>query len=77
MSRNTIIFLILALLFCSTSSYAARLTPSVTAMPDNQNKGGEDIEFEQGCEGISEQECILGKTLLAHIDYIYTQDTTP
>ncbi|KAL7612200.1 phytosulfokines 3 [Lactuca sativa] len=76
MSRTTIFF-ILVLLFCSPPPYTASLT-TTTTMTKHKNKGGvETAQIEEGCEGIGEEECLMRRTLVAHIDYIYTQNQTP
>ena len=36
----------------------------------------QNIDFEDGevsCEGVNEEECLMRRTLVAHVDYIYTQ----
>lgn len=43
-------------------------------------KGGNEAETyvaEESCEGLSEEECLMRRTLLAHTDYIYTQKQNP
>ncbi|KAI3794143.1 hypothetical protein L1987_36770 [Smallanthus sonchifolius] len=76
MSRPATLLLILALLLCSNPSHAAR--PAATTITKHQNKGGvETAEIEEGCEGLGEDECLMRRTLVAHIDYIYTQKTNP
>ncbi|PWA76720.1 phytosulfokine [Artemisia annua] len=82
MSRTTIFLLILALILCSTQSQSTRLMVAATANTKLQNKvyifgGDETAEIEQGCEGIGEDECLMRRTLAAHIDYIYTQKKNP
>ncbi|KAJ9175084.1 hypothetical protein P3X46_013666 [Hevea brasiliensis] len=32
---------------------------------------------EDSCEGVGEEECLMRRTLAAHIDYIYTQKNKP
>lgn len=34
----------------------------------------ENMEVNEGCEGVGEDECLMRRTLAAHIDYIYTQN---
>ncbi|KAI3747839.1 hypothetical protein L6452_10523 [Arctium lappa] len=84
MDRATTLLLILALLLCSTSSTATRLNPAfltaatTTTTTRHQDKGDvETAEIEKGCEGIGEEECLMRRTLVAHLDYIYTQKETP
>ncbi|XP_052205860.1 phytosulfokines 3-like [Diospyros lotus] len=71
--------LMLALLLCCTLSYAGRRekTPAKT-----QHGGVEDdhqhVEVaEESCEGVGEEECLMRRTLTAHVDYIYTQKQKP
>lgn len=37
----------------------------------------EQADIEQSCEGVGEDECLMRRTLAAHIDYIYTQKAKP
>lgn len=32
---------------------------------------------EESCGGIAEEECLMRRTLAAHLDYIYTQNHKP
>lgn len=32
---------------------------------------------EESCKGIGEEECLMRRTLAAHLDYIYTQKENP
>ncbi|KDP44544.1 hypothetical protein JCGZ_16377 [Jatropha curcas] len=34
-------------------------------------------EVEENCVGVEEEECLMRRTLAAHIDYIYTQKNSP
>ncbi|GJW13956.1 phytosulfokines 3 [Tanacetum coccineum] len=78
MSRSITLFLILALFLCSTTSYAARHKAADNKMRRHQNEGrGEPAEIAEVCEGIGEEECLMRRTLIAHSDYIYTQNKTP
>ncbi|KAK8624848.1 hypothetical protein V6N13_089734 [Hibiscus sabdariffa] len=48
-------------------------TPFKTQHPDDIGEENED-----SCEGIvEEEECLMRRTLAAHLDYIYTQKTKP
>ncbi|XP_061359066.1 phytosulfokines-like [Gastrolobium bilobum] len=33
--------------------------------------------FDESCEGVGEDECLMRRTLTAHVDYIYTQKHKP
>ncbi|KAG8364186.1 hypothetical protein BUALT_Bualt19G0100800 [Buddleja alternifolia] len=46
-------------------------TPVETRFKDNEVYVGEE-----SCDGIGEDECLMRRTLQAHIDYIYTQRQT-
>ncbi|CAJ2630401.1 phytosulfokines 3-like [Trifolium pratense] len=37
----------------------------------------EKVNIEDNCEGISEDDCLMRRTLVAHTDYIYTQKQKP
>ncbi|XWS29681.1 hypothetical protein CRYUN_Cryun24cG0051000 [Craigia yunnanensis] len=75
---------VLTLLLVSTLSFAARSGP---AFPNDspaktQAEGTVGTEqsteaVEDGCEGVGEEECLMRRTLAAHIDYIYTQKQKP
>ncbi|KAK5775560.1 phytosulfokines 3 [Gossypium arboreum] len=81
-------FFVLTLLFVSTLSFAARPGP---AFPDQsptktQAKGITVVEteversteaVEDSCQGVGEEECLMRRTLAAHVDYIYTQNHKP
>ncbi|KAL0847580.1 hypothetical protein Bca101_020826 [Brassica carinata] len=76
MAKFTTIF-IMALLLCSTLTYAARLTPTTTTSSYREDSVKEtegDKAEEESCEGIGEEECLIRRTLVAHTDYIYTQN---
>ncbi|CAH8280955.1 unnamed protein product [Arabidopsis lyrata] len=77
MANFTTFFFIIALLLCSTLTYAsARLTPTSVYPEDISVKKME--QGEGNCEGVGEEECFLiRRTLVAHTDYIYTQDHNP
>ncbi|KAF7811096.1 Phytosulfokines 3 [Senna tora] len=46
-------------------------SPSSSIIPNG------DLEAEESCEGIGEEECLMRRTLTAHLDYIYTQKHKP
>ncbi|KAL6209981.1 hypothetical protein ACLB2K_020919 [Fragaria x ananassa] len=72
------------LLFLSITSTAREMpssSPDVTTMKV-QHEGLKDAEVEkvmaeESCEGVGEEECLMRRTLAAHIDYIYTQKNNP
>ncbi|KAL8472863.1 hypothetical protein ACS0TY_029254 [Phlomoides rotata] len=66
-------FFIIALLFISLCS-ATRPGPTVL---DNVEARNEVKDVEDSCNGVSEDECLMRRTLVAHLDYIYTQNHKP
>ncbi|GFZ18835.1 phytosulfokine 2 precursor [Actinidia rufa] len=82
MSKITILFL-LSLLLCSTLSYAARPQPlpaedstAKTHLPGVEATHHGDM-VDESCDGVGEEECLMRRTLAAHLDYIYTQKHNP
>ncbi|CAA7055953.1 unnamed protein product [Microthlaspi erraticum] len=77
MAKFTTIF-IMALLLCSTLTYAARPAPTTTTASSIENSVKEiegDTVEEESCNGIGEEECLIRRSdLVAHTDYIYTQN---
>ncbi|URE05679.1 Phytosulfokine precursor protein (PSK) [Musa troglodytarum] len=71
--------LFLALLLLASLTQAARPQPA-----DSRNDQGEvadeagfDRTTDEECGGISEDECLMRRTLVARTDYIYTQGKKP
>ncbi|PWA37625.1 phytosulfokine [Artemisia annua] len=76
MSRVTIVFfaLVLVLLFSNFSSEARHVPDAVTStITTASNK---DVA-EESCAGVGKEECLMRRTLVAHLDYIYTQEKNP
>ncbi|KAM1048332.1 hypothetical protein ACFX13_028147 [Malus domestica] len=81
-SVKALFFLVLVL--CSTLLvYAARPEPAFSAVNYAKTRL-EGVETEQvdevmgeSCEGVTEEECLMRRTLAAHVDYIYTQKHNP
>ncbi|KAF7135714.1 hypothetical protein RHSIM_Rhsim08G0091500 [Rhododendron simsii] len=77
------LFTLVLLLLCSTLSYAARPAPNPLEhyLVKTQHGGVEaqktEVEVEESCEGVGDEECLMRRTLAAHIDYIYTQKQKP
>ncbi|XVF44957.1 hypothetical protein PTKIN_Ptkin02bG0164700 [Pterospermum kingtungense] len=84
--------IVFLLFFTLSSSVSARPQPSASALQyaaDTPTKltqqyldstEAEKVEVEDSCEGIKaeeEEECLMRRTLAAHVDYIYTQKTKP
>ncbi|KAI3726377.1 hypothetical protein L1987_66174 [Smallanthus sonchifolius] len=80
MSRVMTIILIVVLLL-STLSYAARpmvtLPKTATATTTVVTKSENKDDIEETCEGVGIEECLTRRTLVAHLDYIYTQEKNP
>ncbi|KAG5528338.1 hypothetical protein RHGRI_029118 [Rhododendron griersonianum] len=83
MSKFTTL-LILALLLCSTLSCTARPEPlplEGTLVKTQQRGDHETHEHgevgDESCVGVGEEECLMRRTLAAHVDYIYTQKQNP
>ncbi|XP_052195095.1 phytosulfokines-like [Diospyros lotus] len=84
MSRFTAVFLLLLLLLIScSSSRATRPAPLAwkNTSPENQHPGDETGRPEavdhEDCEAGGDEECLMRRTLAAHLDYIYTQKHQP
>ncbi|XP_073128549.1 phytosulfokines 3-like [Henckelia pumila] len=77
MAKATTIFLLALLLISTLSvSMAARPEPKLR---ENQAETEQQAKREAGnsCQGIEDEECLMRRTLAAHIDYIYTQKHKP
>ncbi|KAM7507228.1 hypothetical protein LguiA_017681 [Lonicera macranthoides] len=72
MSKATTLF-ILAILLCFTLSCTSRPDPFT---PEKTQYKGDEVVDEK-CEGVGEEECLMRRTLVAHVDYIYTQKQKP
>ncbi|CAN8287772.1 unnamed protein product [Cochlearia groenlandica] len=79
---NVSALLTIALLICSMLMCTARLDPAfsastatISANQSNQEKkieGKLDDVAEENC-GAKDEDCLMRRTLIAHVDYIYTQ----
>ncbi|XP_010526701.1 PREDICTED: phytosulfokines 2-like [Tarenaya hassleriana] len=76
---NLSALLTLALLVCSALMCAARPEPALTATTSLVNKlqlektgANADDVAEESCGG-EDEDCLIRRTLAAHLDYIYTQ----
>ncbi|KAK8580506.1 hypothetical protein V6N13_143588 [Hibiscus sabdariffa] len=67
MSKLLTLFVAAALLLNSMLCYAARPDP---AFPLTKHPG---VDIDDNCEGVGKEECLMRRTLAAHVDYIYTQ----
>ncbi|XP_068322369.1 phytosulfokines-like [Pyrus communis] len=83
-SKLTSLCVVALLLFLSLFSTTARPLPSsscgVSAVKVQHELKDVEVEkamVEESCEGVGEDECLMRRTLAAHIDYIYTQKRKP
>ncbi|XP_077215623.1 phytosulfokines 3-like [Tasmannia lanceolata] len=67
MSKNSLF--VVALFLLLSLSYAARPEPKT----QQEGFGSENLDANEVCEGVGEEECLMRRTLVAHTDYIYTQ----
>ncbi|OAY45399.1 phytosulfokines [Manihot esculenta] len=82
-SNKVTILCILAILLIISSTLTNAIRPdpaSGSVTPAKIREWGfdeaEKAEVEDSCEG-GEEECLMRRTLAAHIDYIYTQKIKP
>ncbi|KAJ6685788.1 PHYTOSULFOKINE PROTEIN [Salix purpurea] len=73
MSKLTLLTVALLLSFALT--YAAR--PQQVLSDDSLDAMAEEAAVVESCEGLGEEECLMRRTLAAHVDYIYTQKHKP
>ncbi|OWM64776.1 phytosulfokines-like [Punica granatum] len=71
-SRTALLLTLLVLFLLLNSSCAARPNPVLPFSSTAESHSGV-TEAEESCEGRGEEECLMRRTLAAHIDYIYTQ----
>ncbi|KAK2981211.1 hypothetical protein RJ640_030600 [Escallonia rubra] len=77
MSKATTFFIV-ALLLCFTLSSAARPEPTIPEdMPVKSHYKGAEAQVDESCAGGRDEECLMRRTLAAHLDYIYTQKQIP
>ncbi|XP_030538886.1 phytosulfokines-like [Rhodamnia argentea] len=82
MAKITTLFLTSLLLLSAISSCFARPEPVLLDVaPVESNRMGVTTErhelSDENCGGLGEEECLVRRTLAAHIDYIYTQEHHP
>lgn len=80
MSKVSTLCIVSLLLFLTLSYAVARpvatfqdVTPMETHHGHRVNDHVEKVDKEESCEGLGEDECLMRRTLEAHLDYIYTQ----
>ncbi|KAK7386349.1 hypothetical protein VNO78_26528 [Psophocarpus tetragonolobus] len=76
MAKVTALFFI-TLLLCYMLAHAARPQPAFhqESMAKSHPQSVEAVD--ESCEGVGEDECLMKRTLAAHVDYIYTQKHNP
>ncbi|KAK4757445.1 hypothetical protein SAY87_018746 [Trapa incisa] len=84
MSRKVITLFMVSLIFFSTiiTRLEARPGPgpALHDLPSQNEVDNEEemvMEEEDLCKGVGEDECLMRRTLVARIDYLYTQKQTP
>ncbi|CAK9143581.1 unnamed protein product [Ilex paraguariensis] len=74
---STLFILALLLFFFTLTAAAARPEPSLVNPQDREAEVENTNVDEASCEGVGEEECLMRRTLVAHVDYIYTQEHKP
>ncbi|KAF6150545.1 hypothetical protein GIB67_030346 [Kingdonia uniflora] len=80
MSQRTTCLILIALLLVFSQTFAARPEPTLPKESLSDTKHAEvdnKAETVESCEGLGEDDCLMRRTLNAHIDYIYTQEAKP
>ncbi|XWS25490.1 hypothetical protein CRYUN_Cryun27aG0072400 [Craigia yunnanensis] len=57
-------------------SYAARPEPAFP-LTQHEEVEAEKVDIDENCEGVGKEDCLMRRTLAAHVDYIYTQNHKP
>ncbi|MED6218885.1 hypothetical protein PIB30_030659 [Stylosanthes scabra] len=75
MSRG-LLFTVLLLCYTLTCSSRTLLEPLPTVVTQHHQGQSDVEEAEDKCEGVGvgAEECLMRRTLAAHLDYIYTQN---
>nr|XP_034897321.1 phytosulfokines-like [Populus alba]TKR91326.1 hypothetical protein D5086_0000223950 [Populus alba] len=74
MSKLTTLFTV-ALLLSFALNCAAH--PQPVQSDDSLDAMADEAAVVESCEGLGEEECLMRRTLAAHVDYIYTQKHKP
>ncbi|KAJ8768942.1 hypothetical protein K2173_023937 [Erythroxylum novogranatense] len=69
-------------LFSITVTYAIRPVPAfsgatLTEIEYGHEEKEEQVQVEESCVGAGEDECLLRRSLAAHLDYVYTEKHHP
>ncbi|KAK8642653.1 hypothetical protein V6N13_011990 [Hibiscus sabdariffa] len=70
-------FFVAALLLNFMPCYAARSDDPAFPLANHQGVEAEEVAVDESCEGVGKEECLMRRTLSAHVDYIYTQNHKP
>ncbi|KAF3434500.1 hypothetical protein FNV43_RR21585 [Rhamnella rubrinervis] len=74
---TTTLCMVSLLLFFFSLTCSSRPEPAGANSPVKvqhlEDDQAEKVIVEESCEGVGEEECLMRRTLTAHIDYIYTQ----
>ncbi|XAR61986.1 hypothetical protein NMG60_11016552 [Bertholletia excelsa] len=63
----------IALLSLVLTHAASRSEPSkVEILLGDVEEASNRVDAAESCEGVNEEECLVRRTLAAHVDYIYT-----
>ncbi|KAM1520916.1 hypothetical protein COP1_011267 [Malus domestica] len=57
-------------------SSSAAASPSYMAIRSSSLEEG-SLDGEADCKGLNSEECLMRRSMVAHTDYIYTQDISP
>ncbi|KAJ8769009.1 hypothetical protein K2173_024004 [Erythroxylum novogranatense] len=74
--------LIAFVLFSITVTFAIRPVPAFSEATRTEIEYGdvekeEQVHVEESCVGVGEDECLLRRSLTAHLDYVYTKKYNP
>ncbi|KAK8941276.1 Phytosulfokine [Platanthera zijinensis] len=72
MAKGVALFIFIALVFSVNTAHAVRLHH---LEKPGSVEGFDGVKVDLSCDGVGEDECLMRRTLAAHIDYIYTQQT--
>ncbi|KAE8682805.1 Phytosulfokine [Hibiscus syriacus] len=65
-----------ALLLNFMLCYAVRHDPA-SLLTEYHGVAAEKVDIDENCEEVGKEECLMRRTLAAHVDYIYTQNQKP
>ncbi|XP_059449058.1 phytosulfokines-like [Corylus avellana] len=73
---STLFSIALLISLLLTQTQAARVAHVLAA--DSLDVKAENVEVDESCEGVEgKEECLMRRTVAAHLDYIYTQKHKP